>query len=123
MYAVIKTGGKQYRVTEGQRLDVEKLSGDEVELSPVLIVDGSTVLATPDQLSAATVGARVVGEAKGPKINGFTYKNKSNQRRRWGHRQHYATIEITSISTGAKAAKPAAKKTAEPAATDAEKDD
>jgi len=103
MYAVIKTGGKQYRVTEGQRLDVERLSsGDdgEVRLSPVLVVDGDTVVATPDALANATVSARVVGEAKGPKITGFTYKNKTNSRRRWGHRQKYATIEITGITRG-----------------------
>ena len=101
MYAVIKTGGKQYRVEEGQRLDVERLGDvDEVDLTPVLVVDGDTVLATPAQLSGATVTARVVGEAKGPKITGFTYKNKSNQRKRWGHRQHYATIEITGITKG-----------------------
>jgi large subunit ribosomal protein L21 len=103
MYAVIKTGGKQYRVTEGQRLDVERLSSDSetVELTPVLLVDGDRVLATPADLAGASVAARVVGEAAGPKITGFRYKNKSNQRKRWGHRQHYATIEITSIS-GAK---------------------
>ena len=53
----------------------------------MLVVDGSTVLATPAQLGTATVTARVVGDAKGPKIRGFTYKPKSNQRRRWGHRQ------------------------------------
>jgi large subunit ribosomal protein L21 len=100
MYAVIKTGGKQYRVEEGQRLDVERLQDDEVELTPVLLVDGDTVLATPNQLAGAKVAARVVGQAKGPKINGFTYKNKSNNRRRWGHRQSYATIEITSIQKG-----------------------
>jgi large subunit ribosomal protein L21 len=100
MYAVIKTGGKQYRVEEGQRLDVERLDGDEVELTPILVVDGDTVLATPDQLSGSSVAARVVGQAKGPKIDGFTYKNKSNNRRRWGHRQSYATIEITSIKKG-----------------------
>lgn len=64
------------------------------------MVDGATVLATPDQLSGSSVAARVVGETKGPKINGFTYKNKSNNRRRWGHRQSYATIEITSIKKG-----------------------
>ncbi len=100
MYAVIKTGGKQYRVEEGQRLDVERLDGDELDLRPILVVDGSTVLATPDQLSGSSVAARVIGEAKGLKINGFTYKNKSNNRRRWGHRQSYATIEITSIKKG-----------------------
>ncbi len=102
MYAVIKTGGKQYRVTEGQRLDVERLGVEadaEVDLTPVLVVDGEQVVAGPD-LGAATVTARVLGESKGPKITGFTYKNKSNQRRRWGHRQKYASIEITGIRKG-----------------------
>ena len=103
MYAVIKTGGKQQRVAEGQRLAVELLGADEgaeVSFTPVLLVDGSTVLAAPGELSGATVSARVVGEEKGPKIRGFTYKPKSNNRRRWGHRQHYTTIEITGISRG-----------------------
>ena len=101
MYAVIKTGGKQTRVESGQVIEVEKLGkdvGDVVELTPVMLVDGDTVLATPAQLEGATVTAKVVGEAKGPKITGFTYKNKSNQRKRWGHRQHYSAIEITGIS-------------------------
>jgi large subunit ribosomal protein L21 len=98
MYAVIQTGGKQYRVSEGDRLDVERLRGDEVSLRPVMVVDGDTVLATPDQLSGASVTARIVGDAKGPKIKGFTYKNKSNQRKSWGHRQKYSTIEITGIT-------------------------
>jgi large subunit ribosomal protein L21 len=103
MYAVISTGGKQARVAEGERLDVELLragEGDEVSFTPVLVVDGGLVLATPGDLAGATVSARVVGETKGPKITGFTYKNKSRSRRRWGHRQRYATIEITGISTG-----------------------
>ena len=98
MFAVIKTGGKQYRVAEGDRIDVELLDGDDVSLQPVLVVDGAEVLSTPGALSGASVSARVVGRAKGPKIRGFTYKNKSNQRRSWGHRQHYSTIEITAIS-------------------------
>jgi large subunit ribosomal protein L21 len=103
MYAVIETGGKQYKVAEGDRLDVERLTGadDEVTLRPVLLVDGDQVFATPAELGRAAVTARVVGEAKGPKIRGFTYKNKSNERRHWGHRQHYSTIEITGISKGA----------------------
>ncbi|MCU1430359.1 MAG: ribosomal protein [Actinomycetia bacterium] len=103
MYAVIQTGGKQYRVAQGDRLDVERLGAsgeDDVALRLLLLVDGATVLATPDELSGASVNARVVGDAKGPKIKGFTYKPKSNQRRRWGHRQHYSTIEITAISRG-----------------------
>jgi large subunit ribosomal protein L21 len=100
MYAVIETGGKQYRVAQGDRIDVERLAGDEVQLRPVLVVDGDTVLATPGQLGNASVTARVVGEARGPKIKGFTYKNKSNQRKRWGHRQKYSTIEIVGITKG-----------------------
>jgi large subunit ribosomal protein L21 len=100
MYAVIETGGKQYRVAEGDRVDVERLGGDEVTLRPVLVVDGQQVLATRDQLSGASVTARVVGATKGPKIRGFTYKNKSNERRHWGHRQRYSTIEIIGISKG-----------------------
>jgi len=100
MYAVIETGGKQYKVAEGDRLEVELLAGEEVVLRPVLLVDGDRVLATPGELGAAAVTARVVGEAKGPKIRGYTYKNKSNQRTRWGHRQRYSTIEITAISKG-----------------------
>lgn len=102
MYAVIATGGKQYKVEEGQRLDVERLGAGEgeVELRPVLVVDGDAVLATPGQLGAASVKAKIVGEARGPKIDGFTYKPKSNNRRRWGHRQKYTTIEITAISKG-----------------------
>ena len=98
MYAVIQTGGKQYRVAEGDRIDVERLDGDEVTLRPVMLVDGDQVFATPSDLGGASVTARIVGEAKGPKIKGYTYKNKSNQRRSWGHRQHYSTIEITGIS-------------------------
>ena len=66
----------------------------------MLVVDGDAVLADPGPAGGRPVTARVVGEAKGPKINGFTYKNKTNQRKRWGHRQHYTTIEITGISKG-----------------------
>jgi large subunit ribosomal protein L21 len=100
MYAVIESGGKQYRVEEGQRLSVERLTGDEVSLRPVLMVDGDDVLAGASALEGATVTARVVGETKGPKINGFKYRDKTNWRRRFGHRQHYSEVEIVSISRG-----------------------
>jgi large subunit ribosomal protein L21 len=101
MYAVIKTGGKQERVTQGQRLAVERLgvaTGENVDLVPVLVVDGSTVLSTPAELAGAAVTARVVGEETGPKITGFKYKNKSRSRVRWGHRQSYDVVEIVSIN-------------------------
>ena len=102
MYAVIKSGGKQYKVEKGQTLDVELVGSDDekVQLTPVLLVDGDTVLAGPKALGKAKVTAKVVGEVKGPKVTGFTYKNKTNNRKRWGHRQRYSTIEITGISKG-----------------------
>lgn len=102
MYAIVATGGKQYRVEEGQTLQVERLGddGSDIELRPVMVVDGDDVLATPSALEGATVSAQVVGEARGPKIDGFTYKPKTNNRRRYGHRQTYSTIKITGISRG-----------------------
>jgi large subunit ribosomal protein L21 len=103
MYAVIESGNKQERVTEGQQIHVDLLDaeqGSDVSLTPVLVVDGDTVLATPDQLKGAAVKAKVVGWAKGPKIDGFTYKRRTNQRRRYGHRQKYTVVEITSITKG-----------------------
>jgi large subunit ribosomal protein L21 len=101
VYAVIKTGGKQERVEEGQKLSIELLGaaeGDEVSFQPILLVDGDTVLSGRDQLAGAAVSARVLGEVKGPKIRGFTYKPKTRARRTWGHRQRYSNIEITGIS-------------------------
>jgi large subunit ribosomal protein L21 len=101
VYAVIKTGGKQERVEEGQTLNVELLSladGEEMSFRPLLVVDGGEVLSSPEQLSTTSVSAKVVGAARGPKIHGFTYKPKTRGRKSWGHRQHYTTIEITGIS-------------------------
>ena len=102
MYAIVATGGKQYRIEEGQTLQVERVGevGSDVELRPVMVVDGDQVLSTPAELEGASVSARVVEEIKGPKINGFTYKSKTNNRRRYGHRQTYAKIEITGITKG-----------------------
>jgi large subunit ribosomal protein L21 len=103
MYAVIATGGKQERVAEGQRVEVELLGaedGAEVRFTPILLVDGDAVLARPDELANAVVSGTVVGTSKGPKIDGFTYKPKTNQRRHYGHRQKYTTIEITGITRG-----------------------
>jgi large subunit ribosomal protein L21 len=104
MYAVIDSGGKQERVAEGQTLRVELPGvppGGTLELAPLLVVDDDRVLATPEQLRGAVVTARVVDEERGPKIVGFTYQAKARARRRWGHRQRYATVEITGISAPA----------------------
>jgi large subunit ribosomal protein L21 len=101
MYAVIHTGGKQARVAEGDRVEVELLgkeAGEDVQFRPVLLVDGDTVVATPSELAGVSVSGRVIGETKGPKIRAFTYKNKTNSRKRWGHRQHYTMVEITGIT-------------------------
>ena len=108
MYAVIRTGGKQYKVEAGEQLEVERLGvddGSEVELAPILVVDGETVMATPAQLDGAVVTARVVGATRGPKIDGFTYKPKSNNRRRYGHRQDLSVIEILGITPAGKSSK------------------
>jgi large subunit ribosomal protein L21 len=101
MYAIIASGGKQEKVAEGQQVRVELLDGDEgsdVTLRPVMLVDGDTILSTPDELSNASVTGKIVGRTAGPKINGFTYKRRTNNRRRYGHRQKYHMVEITSIS-------------------------
>jgi len=100
MYAVIRIGTSQERVSEGQvvRVDLGPETKDTVvTYEPVLLVDGDTVLAGP-ALKGALVTATVIGEEKGPKIRGLTYKSKANQRKRWGHRQHYSTVQINSIS-------------------------
>lgn len=100
MYAVIASGGKQEKVAEGQRVQLELLGADEgsdVSLTPVMLVDGDTVLATADELVGASVTGKIVGRAAGPKINGFTFKRRTNNHRRYGHRQKYDVVEITSI--------------------------
>jgi large subunit ribosomal protein L21 len=99
VYAVISSGGKQYRVAEGDQVAVELLgqTEGEVAFAPLLLVDGDDTVAGA-ALAGATVSARVLGQTKGPKITGFTYKPKARARRRWGHRQRYSVVEITAIS-------------------------
>ena len=101
MYAVIRSGGKQYRVAEGDQLTVELLDGDDADVSfvPLLVVDAGETL-SGSALSGASVTGRVVGVTKGPKVIGFTYRPKARGRRRWGHRQRYSLIEITAITKG-----------------------
>ena len=103
MYAVVKTGGKQYRVEKGQTLLVEKLAADEgssVELEPVLFADKDAVF-DADGLKKVKVSARVVGHEKGDKIRVFKFKPKRGYKRTAGHRQQLTRIEITEISNGA----------------------
>ena len=100
MYAIIRTGGKQAKVRAGDVIDVERLKSAEGEVSfvPVLIADDAgTVITGRSELEGAIVTARVLGENRGPKIDIFTYKNKTGNRRRMGHRQTYTTIEVTGI--------------------------
>jgi large subunit ribosomal protein L21 len=109
MYAVIRTGGKQYRVQEGDVIEVDHLSvkGNRVSFTPVLVVtdEGKTIFGRKD-LKAYTVGAKVVGDAKGDKINVLKYRPKSGYAVRTGHRQLFSLIEIASIGErGAKKAK------------------
>jgi large subunit ribosomal protein L21 len=98
MYAIVKTGGKQYKVAVGDVVDVELLDGDSVDLQPVLVVDGATVLSSSDDLAKVSITGNVLGENKGPKIKIMKYKNKTGYKRRVGHRQRYSQVEITGIS-------------------------
>jgi large subunit ribosomal protein L21 len=102
MYAVIQTGGKQYRASEKSVLRVEKLEasvGDEVTLDRVLLVnDGSAVRVGRPYLDGVTVTARVRSQGRGKKIRGFTYKKVKNQHRRYGHRQSYTELVIEKIT-------------------------
>jgi large subunit ribosomal protein L21 len=102
MYAVIETGGKQYRAAEKDVLRVEKLEaevGEEVKLDKVLLLstDGGVQVGAP-YVDGATVTAKVVRQGKGRKIEGFTFKAKKNERRRFGHRQYFTELRIESIS-------------------------
>lgn len=100
MYAVVASGGKQYRVAPGEEVRVEKLDGDlgdTVRLRPVMLVDDDgTVMAGPD-LAGRTVTATITGHGKGKKITVFTYKNKSRQRKKKGHRQLFTTVKVDQI--------------------------
>lgn len=101
MYAVIKTGGKQYRVAEGDVLNVEKLNaeaGSEVVFDKVLtVVNDADVKIGQPVVEGAKVTAKVVEQGKGEKILVFKYKAKSNYRKRQGHRQPFTKVEISKI--------------------------
>jgi len=101
MYAVIKTGGKQYRVTEGQKLRVEKLpgsQGDKVTFSEVLLVSGDSTKIGQPLVSGAAVAAEITGQDRGKKIVVFKFRRRKNYRRKAGHRQPYTELKITGIT-------------------------
>ena len=103
MYAIVKTGGKQYRVAEGDVIEVEKLvgePGDAVSLSAVLLVDGDRLVTDAQQLAAVAVTGEVVAHTKGPKIRIHKFKNKTGYHKRQGHRQPLTQVKVTGISSG-----------------------
>ncbi len=101
MYAVIKTGGKQYKVAEGDEVIIEKLDAEEggkVEFEEVVLVaDGDDVKVGTPTVKGAKVTGSVVKNGKGPKIRIFKYKHKNNYRRRQGHRQPFTKVKIEKI--------------------------
>ncbi|HET8814487.1 MAG TPA: 50S ribosomal protein L21 [Solirubrobacterales bacterium] len=121
MYAVVETGGKQYKVEEGTSLLVDRLDakeGDKVALRPVLF-RGDDVVADGKGLEKVKVEAKVAEHLRGPKVKVFKYKAKKGYRRRAGHRSELTRLEVTTV----KGAKAAAKKAPAKAAKKAEKED
>jgi large subunit ribosomal protein L21 len=104
MYAIVKTGGKQYRVEQGQKLLVERLPEDEgatVSLEPILFRSDDTVFDAAG-LKKVKVSAKIVEHVRGPKLVVFKFKPKRGYKRRNGHRQELTRIEITKIAMGSK---------------------
>jgi len=101
MYAVIKTGGKQYKVSEGEFLKVEKLEGeigDSIEFAEILMVGGEkTVVGTP-LVAGASVTAKIAVQGKGKKVLVFKSKRRKDSRKLRGHRQHLTVLKIESIT-------------------------
>ncbi len=101
MYAVIKTGGKQYRVSEGDRLRVEKLLGEvgtSVTLDEVLMIGGEKVVVGKPRVAGAKVTAEIVAQDRAKKIIVFKFRRRKNYRRKRGHRQPFTELKITSVS-------------------------
>jgi large subunit ribosomal protein L21 len=104
MYAVIATGGKQYRVKEGAVLRVEKLDAEEgatIEFDQVLLVgDGESVTVGKPYIEGGKVSASVMAQGKGRKVEVIKFKRRKNYRRSKGHRQHFTQVKITGIDAG-----------------------
>jgi large subunit ribosomal protein L21 len=101
MYAIIKTGGKQYKVAQGDEIFVEKLNvteGETVEFDEVLAVSTEEGLQVGSEVAGAIVTASVVKNGKGPKVIIFKYKSKKDYRKKQGHRQPYTKVKIETIS-------------------------
>jgi large subunit ribosomal protein L21 len=101
MYAIIKTGGKQYKVEQGDEIFIEKLpvnEGDSVDFTEVLAVSNDNGLLVGEEVSAAKVTASVVKNGKAKKVIVFKYKSKKDYRKKQGHRQPYTKVKIESIS-------------------------
>ena len=100
MYAIVRAGGRQEKVSVGDVLLVDKVgqAGDSIDLTPLLVVDGSTVTSDASKLAKVSVKAEVVKAAKGPKITIMKYKNKTGYRKRQGHRQPLTQVKITDIT-------------------------
>jgi large subunit ribosomal protein L21 len=102
MYAVFKTGGKQYRASEGDRLKVERLEaevGDNIEFDEILLVgEGSDIKVGAPLVAGGKVAAQVMAQGRGKKIDIIKFKRRKNYKRHHGHRQHYTEVLITSIS-------------------------
>ena len=99
MYAIVRAGGRQEKVSVGDVLLIDKIgqAGDTVQLRPLLVVDGGTVTSDASKLAKVKVTAEVVKAAKGPKIVILKYKNKTGYRKRQGHRQPLTQVKITAI--------------------------
>ena len=103
MYAIVKTGGKQYKVAEGDVIEIEKLEGKPgaaVTLPAVLLVDGIQVSTAAADLAEVTVAGEVGAHTKGPKIVIHKFKNKTGYHKRQGHRQPLTQVRVTSITSG-----------------------
>jgi large subunit ribosomal protein L21 len=112
VYAIVRCGGRQEKVSVDDVLNVDKLSGDvgsSVTLPAVLVVDDKNVISDPAKVSGYQITAEIVGDAAGPKINMIHYKNKTGYRRRLGHRQKYTQVRITGIDAPTKASTAKAK--------------
>jgi large subunit ribosomal protein L21 len=112
MFAVFKTGGKQYRVAAEEVLKVDKIKGEPgeiVEFGEVLVVGGDAVTLGTPTVAGATVAAEVIGQRRGPKIIAFKKRRRKNSRRKRGFRQEFTTLRITEILTDGKKPSKAAK--------------